>query len=346
MVTTENDAVFPLLQSEIHWSWVRAYSSTLGGVTINYAPTDCLGTFPFPALLNSLEALGKRYHTHRQQIMLTRQEGLTKTYNRFHDPEEASDDIRNLRELHVEMDRAVADAYGWTELNLGHGFHETKQGVRYTISEAARREVLARLLTLNHERYAEEVEKGLHDTKKPKSAAKPKPTPAKAVKRLFSDDDATFPGTERDDYLCGLVCDLVAADPGLPVSAYVDSLVIALGHERHKRLLTGRDATNFERLCKATPLAAWSATDKIPWAELVSLLHQRKAVEPDGQTLRPGPQWAEVRPSYQGAAPELVALLRKAAAELRNLQAQADPQKAEILRAFAEDKQQWFGVAA
>ena len=105
----------------------------------------------------------KQYHEHRRHIMLTRQEGLTKTYNRFHDPDETADDIQKLRELHVEMDNAVAAAYGWTDLDLGHGFHETKQGVRFTISEPARREVLARLLKLNHERYAEEVKQGLHD---------------------------------------------------------------------------------------------------------------------------------------------------------------------------------------
>ena len=57
----------------------------------------------------------------------------------------------------------VAAAYGWTD--LGHGFHETKQGVRDTISEPARREVLARLLKLNHQRYAEEVKEGLHQKK-------------------------------------------------------------------------------------------------------------------------------------------------------------------------------------
>ena len=61
------------------------------------------------------------------------------------------------------MDNAVAPAYGWTDLDLGHGFHQTKEGLRYTISEAARWEVLARLLKLNHERYAEEVAKGLHE---------------------------------------------------------------------------------------------------------------------------------------------------------------------------------------
>lgn len=46
---------------------------------------------------------------------------------------------------------------GWQDIDLGHDFHETKQGLRYTISETARREVLDRLLLLNHERYAEEV---------------------------------------------------------------------------------------------------------------------------------------------------------------------------------------------
>ena len=58
------------------------------------------------------------------------------------------------------MDRAVAHAYSWDDLDLGHGFHETRHGVQFTISEAARHEVLDRLLALNHERYAEEVRGG------------------------------------------------------------------------------------------------------------------------------------------------------------------------------------------
>ncbi len=105
--------------------------------------------------------------------MLERQQGLTKTYNRFHDPDEAAADVARLRELHVQMDQAVAAAYGWTPstgsgqgLDLEHGFHETPQGVRYTISQAARWEVLDRLLALNHERYEAEVREGLHEKKK------------------------------------------------------------------------------------------------------------------------------------------------------------------------------------
>ena len=49
---------------------------------------------------------------------------------------------------------------------VGHGFHEAKHGVRSTISEPARpTKILARLLKLNHERYAEEVTQGLHEKK-------------------------------------------------------------------------------------------------------------------------------------------------------------------------------------
>jgi len=104
--------------------------------------------------LSSLADIGSRYYTHRQSIMLARAEGLTATYNRFHNPKETSADIARLRDLHIEMDNAVAAAYGWTDLTLGHGFHETKHGLRFTLSDPSRREVLSRLLSLNHARHA------------------------------------------------------------------------------------------------------------------------------------------------------------------------------------------------
>jgi hypothetical protein len=136
---------------------------------IRYAPSDLFETFPFPSSIlppfsedSRLAKVGTDYHDYRQEVMRNRSEGLTKTYNRFHDPDESATDIQKLRNLHVEMDQAVAAAYGWSDLDLSHGFHETKQGVRFTISEPARREVLQRLLKLNHQRYAEEVAAGLH----------------------------------------------------------------------------------------------------------------------------------------------------------------------------------------
>jgi hypothetical protein len=171
---------FPILQSTIHWLWSIQFGSTLGKTTYNYTPSDCFETFPFPTpdpsdlstQLPTLNTIGETYYTHRQAVMRDRQEGLTKTYNRFHDPNETADDIQKLRELHIEMDREVANAYGWQDLDLGHDFHTTKQGIRFTISETARREVLDRLLELNHQRYAEEVAQGLHDKKKTKGKGK------------------------------------------------------------------------------------------------------------------------------------------------------------------------------
>lgn len=71
----------------------------------------------------------------------------------FHMSDSAQD---RLRTLHVRMDHAVATAYGWSDFDVLYAFHETPQGVRYTMPESVRREVLKRLLALNFERAAEE----------------------------------------------------------------------------------------------------------------------------------------------------------------------------------------------
>jgi len=183
-------AYLALLESFVHEAWAREYSGSLE-TRLRYTPSDCFETFPFPRKLTVLEKTGTHFLDCRRELMIAHQEGLTKSYNRFHDPDETSADIKKLRQLHVEMDNAVAAAYGWTDLDLGHGFHETKQGVRYTISEPARREVLARLLKLNHERYAEEVKQGLHEKKKKTKATKGKKKSAAAEtsRTLFGEDE-------------------------------------------------------------------------------------------------------------------------------------------------------------
>jgi len=160
---------FALLQSCFHDHWVRTFTSTLGTAGINYSPTDVLETFPFPSQIMNLEIIGADYHEHRRQIMLLFNEGLTPFYNRFHNPKERAEKVNKMRDFQVEMDYSVANAYDWSDLELEHGFHETQQGIRFTISEKARREVLMRLLKLNHERYEEEIRQGLHEKDKKKS---------------------------------------------------------------------------------------------------------------------------------------------------------------------------------
>ncbi len=56
------------------------------------------------------------------------------------------------------------EVHGWRASHRGCGFHETKQGERYNLSEPDR------LLAINHQRHAEEVKGGLHDKKGKKAA--------------------------------------------------------------------------------------------------------------------------------------------------------------------------------
>ena len=164
----DTPARFALLQNSLHEYWMLSYGSTLETRPM-YTPSDCFETFPFPLLDDGLCDIGVYYYQYRQSIMHACHEGLTRTYNRFHDPDDKTSEIPTLRALHVELDQAVAAAYGWTDLDLGHGFHQTKQGQRYTICEPARRQVLDRLLKLNFERYEEEVAAGLHQTQATKA---------------------------------------------------------------------------------------------------------------------------------------------------------------------------------
>jgi hypothetical protein len=120
VVLFQFQAAFAVLQSRCHDLWSGMLSSGLEDRQ-GYRPSDCFETFPFSPEFESncaLESAGQTYYDFRAALMTRNNEGLTKTYNRFHDPDERSPDILKLRELHAAMDRAVLDAYGWTDLIL------------------------------------------------------------------------------------------------------------------------------------------------------------------------------------------------------------------------------------
>lgn len=151
---------FSVLQSEVHRAWAVLLGSSLED-RLSYT-TDCFDSFPRPqvqATSTSLTETGVRYYAHRRKLMLLREEGLTKTYNRFHNPDERSLDILELRHLHVAVDRAVLDAYGWTDIHPVYDFREQlDESIRLTWAEDTRDEVLARLLELNRVMAAKEAE--------------------------------------------------------------------------------------------------------------------------------------------------------------------------------------------
>ena len=155
---------------------------------LRYTPSDCFDTFPFPDGWendSALDTAGQAYYEYRAALMVGNDEGMTKTYNRFHDPYENDPEIDRLRELHAAMDRAVLDAYGWTDIPTDCDFlldyeideatwGRKKKPYRYRWSDAVRDEVLARLLALNAERAAEEARSGTASaTSRPASAPQP-----------------------------------------------------------------------------------------------------------------------------------------------------------------------------
>ena len=170
---------FAILQSTIHETWARFTASSLED-RLRYNPSDCFQTFPLPISYDAnfeLKKIGELYYAYRSELMAQKNEGMTKIYNRFHDPNETDEKILKLRELHCEMDFAVLKAYGWQDLILKYDFildyleseddeesgtQKKKKPFRFKFVPDVYDEVLARLLKLNNERSEEEVRLGLH----------------------------------------------------------------------------------------------------------------------------------------------------------------------------------------
>jgi hypothetical protein len=170
-------AEWAVISSRVHESWSEFFGGTLEDRP-RYNVADCFDPFTFPDHTEVVEARGRAYHDFRLSLMARNTEGLTKTYNRFHDPGEMSSDIVELRRCHDAVDRAVLDAYGWTEVRPVCTFvpesddeeneedddsPRKKKRFRYRWPDDIRDDVLARLLLLNQQRHQEEVLAGLHD---------------------------------------------------------------------------------------------------------------------------------------------------------------------------------------
>jgi hypothetical protein len=199
--TSDRWDLYGVMQSTLHEAWARKYSGKLkldlnytpSKCFDTFAFPEALWQTPNAMLAK----IGDRYHEHRRRLMLSLWLGLTDVYNLFHSreveadlkkhfasrakkdprgesipeehragalsftPEQALAGILELRRLHVELDTAVRDAYGWQDLPLEHDFYEVEtlpenDRVRYTISPAARKDLLQRLLAENHRRAAAE----------------------------------------------------------------------------------------------------------------------------------------------------------------------------------------------
>lgn len=149
-----------VISSSMHQMWAVKYGSQMRNDP-RYTPSDVFLTFPRPGECGRLVDIGRTLDVDRKDIMLRRQLGLTKLYNLVNDPGTADSgdaDVARMREIHVELDRAVMAAYGWDDVPLEHGFHTYRQMTRWTVGPAARVEILDRLLGENHRRAAAQGE--------------------------------------------------------------------------------------------------------------------------------------------------------------------------------------------
>ncbi|WP_307801795.1 Eco57I restriction-modification methylase domain-containing protein [Actinomadura violacea] len=219
----DSPADLAILSSNIHFYWWTVKGQSTLRVDLRYTPSRGFGTLPLPIIFDRIGQAGASLDQHRRTLLkdsTTNYEGFTDIYNSFHDESAVDRSIIRLRDIHVEVDEAVREAYAldeerepairefeeriasaplpsWREIDLGHGFHETRQGVRFTISPQAQLDVLDKLLALNHYRYEQERKEELHAPKKrtPKRAPSSKPKPASQAPiddGLFAPPDALF----------------------------------------------------------------------------------------------------------------------------------------------------------
>ena len=139
-------SAWALLSCRVHEVWASFFGATLKDDS-RYTRRRLLRDLPLSQSFEghrTLEAAGQAYYDFRAALMVRNNEGLTKTYNRFHDPGEMSTDIVELRRLHDAMDRAVLDAYGWANIQpVCDFFPEFDEKTRTTRNPPARRSASA-----------------------------------------------------------------------------------------------------------------------------------------------------------------------------------------------------------
>lgn len=155
---TDSFADQAVLSSSMHQMWAIQNGSGMRSDP-RYTPSEAFDAFPRPVRTSMVESHGRTLDTERRAIMARLDLGMTKLYHLVNGPaitDTMNADIARLRRIHVELDEAVMEAYGWDDVPLDHGFHTYRQMERWTVSPAARVEILDRLLEENHRRAAQQ----------------------------------------------------------------------------------------------------------------------------------------------------------------------------------------------
>ncbi len=148
-----------VLNSSMVQTWIWEHSGRQQK-DLSFTGKSAFQTLPFleSTLLEDLSELGEIYENLRSEIKVKCSIGKTELYNRFHDARDDDESIVKMRSIHVRIDKTLASAYGWNDLDVMHDFYEIDElaendRIRYTLSPKSRNEVLDRLASLNKQRY-------------------------------------------------------------------------------------------------------------------------------------------------------------------------------------------------
>lgn len=257
-IATADAFIFGVLSSAAHVSWALTIGGQLGPTPV-YVKTICFDPFPFPALEESalkqrIRDLGERLDAHRKrQQELHPDLTLTGIYNvlqkiRSGEALNAKDKavhdqglISVLKQIHDDLDAAVLEAYGWTDLAaaippadlLARGGPD---------AEALEQAILTRLVALNHARAAEEKRGHVRwlrpDFQAPASSDGHRPTLQSEI--TLSEDDATTSDTAAPiallDWPTELPAQVAALRKLLPtVGPDPEALAASFGRKNKKR---------------------------------------------------------------------------------------------------------------
>jgi hypothetical protein len=184
-------AHFAVVQSRVHEVWARMFGTSMKD-DLRYTGTTCYENFPFPPVSDQLEAAGASYDNERSAVLVKLQLGLTKLSNRLNSQDDHSPEMIRLRELHAAMDKAVLDAYGWTDIVPAYeysGDYENEDGtpgsVRLNFTEEVRDDILKRLLALHAERVKSEKAQAPAESQKKNKSKKAQSSDDSGQSELF-----------------------------------------------------------------------------------------------------------------------------------------------------------------
>ena len=165
VIAADSNSIFAVLSSNDTWHSVcrrgcKRHQWEPTSSSLSYTHGDIFETFPFPEVVlderhEALEAVRRTFlSASRQEYMESNEQGLTKFYNDFHNPQKTSAPLQRLRVAQSDINQTVANAYGWNDLDVTTDFERVAylpagENLRFTIKEEKRLDVLRRLSRLN-----------------------------------------------------------------------------------------------------------------------------------------------------------------------------------------------------